>query len=137
MKISNFLKMTFSRKDQNCQNKTKTWVKPFKLDWLPMQISLEKCKCDTKFIFWKRENFVFALFLNPVFFPGISFSNLLENEISMRNSGFKKSAKTKFSRFKKIKFVSNLHFFDEIFLENEYIIRLMVCFCKPSVKRRC
>ena len=92
-----------------------------------MKMSSKKCKFDANSIFWKRENFGFATFLHSEFSPDISFSNFLENEMSMENSGCKKVAKKKISRFQKIEFASNLHFFDEVVICNSSFI---FCFVK-------
>ena len=73
----------------------------------------------------KRASFIFATFLHPDFCKVISFSKILEKDISKENPGCKKVAKTKFVRFEKIWNASNLHFFDEIFIEcwyNEFCV---------------
>ena len=75
--------------------------------------SSKKCKSDAKFIFLQIANFVLTIFVRFEFCTKMSFSNFLEGDISMTNSKRKRVVKTKFTRFQKMEFASNLHFCDK------------------------
>ena len=68
-------------------------------------INFKNSKFDTTFVFLKRANFVLVSFLLFVFSMKILFSKKLKNQILIEIWKWKKSAKTKFERLKKIHFI--------------------------------
>ena len=80
-----------------------------------MKISLKTFKFEVFRMFSRRVNFVFATISHPELSKEISSARKLANDIAKENSGCEKSSKTKCVRFEKIRNVSNVHFFNEVF----------------------